>query len=361
MAANDINLRRIQRALAEGKFPAKALLLISPVNRYFATGFASSAGMALITPDDCLFITDFRYFEAAQSALPHIRLEMIRRGEKYPDIVNRSLAEHGVGALCYEDGEISVAEYTALGKALSAELLPVGKQLAYLRAAKAEFELDAMRAAQAVTDAAFEKILGDIHAGMTEKEIEARLIYHLYACGGEKLSFDPIVVSGPNGSLPHGQAGERRVCRGDFVTMDFGVVCGGYCSDMTRTVAVGAVSDEMRAVYEIVLEAQRIGLSEARAGRKWSEIDGAARAYIASKGYGDYFGHGLGHGLGLEVHESLEYSAESGDVTPENGVVSCEPGIYLPGKFGVRIEDCVVLKKDGCENLTKSKKNLLIL
>ena len=361
MATNDINLRRIQRALGDGKFPARALLLISPVNRYFATGFDSSAGMALVTPDDCLFITDFRYFEAAQSALPHIRLEMIRRGEKYADIINRCLREKEISALCYEDSEISMAEYAALNEALSAELSPAGKQLSYLRAVKMEFELEYMRAAQAVTDAAFEKILDDIHVGMTEKEIEARLIYHLYACGGERLSFDPIVVSGPNTSLPHGHAGDRRVCRGDFVTMDFGVVRRGYCSDMTRTVAVGSVSDEMREIYAIVLEAQQIGLREARAGRKWSEIDGAARSYIASRGYGQYFGHGLGHGLGLEVHESLEYSPDSGDVTPANGVVSCEPGIYLPARFGVRIEDCIVLKKDGCENLTKSKKNLLVL
>lgn len=361
MAANEMNLRRIQSALADGKFQAKALLLVSPVNRFFATGFPSSAGMVLITPNDCRMMTDFRYFEAAQKALPHIRLEMMQRGHRYADLVNAALAELDVHELCYEDGETTVADYIALKESIHAELLPVGRQLAYLRAVKTEEELDAMRGAQAATDAAFEKILSDIHAGMTEKEIEARLIYHLYACGGEKLSFDPIVVSGPNGSLPHGHAGDRQVCRGDFITMDFGVIYKGYCSDMTRTVAVGSVSDEMREIYEIVLEAQSIGLREARAGRKWSEVDGAARSFIASKGYGEYFGHGLGHSLGLEVHESLNYSAETGDLTPENGVVSCEPGIYLPGRFGVRIEDCVILKKDGCENLAKSKKKLLIL
>lgn len=361
MAGNDLNLKRIQTALADGKFQAKALLLTSPVNRFFATGFPSSAGMVLITAETCLMATDFRYFEAAQKALPHISLQMVQRGKKYADLINAALADLGISSICYEDGEMTVAECNALKEQIHAEFLPIGHQLAYLRAVKTEAELDAMRGAQAATDAAFLKILEDISAGMTEKEIEARLIYHLYACGGEKLSFDPIVVSGSNSSLPHGHAGHRKVQNGDFITMDFGVIYQGYCSDMTRTVAVGSATDEMRAIYDIVLEAQMIGLREARAGRKWSEVDGAARNFIASKGYGEFFGHGLGHSLGLEVHESLNYSAETGDLTPENGVVSCEPGIYLPGKFGVRIEDCVILKKDGCENLAKSKKNLLIL
>ena len=361
MAANDINLRRIQTALSEGKIAADAILLTSHINRYFATGFPSSAGMVLITAENCLFATDFRYFEAAQNALPHIELKMIQRGEKYTDLMNAKIDAWKIGKLAFEDGETSVAQYNALKDALKAELVPLGQQINYLRAAKTEEELENMRKAQAITDAAFEKVLEDIHVGMTEKEIEAKLIYHLYNCGGEKLSFDPIVVSGPNSSLPHGSATDRVVQSGEFVTMDFGVLYHGYCSDMTRTVAVGGASDEMKKIYEIVLEAQAIGLREARAGRKWSEVDAAARNYIAEQGYGEYFGHGLGHGLGLEVHESLSYSEETADMTPVNGVVSCEPGIYLPGKFGVRIEDCVILKDGGCENLTKAKKNLLIL
>ena len=358
---NDTNLRRIQAALKDGRIAADAILLSSSINRYFATGFPSSAGMVLIAPEKCLFITDFRYFEAAQNALPHIELKMIQRGEKYTDLINAKFDEWQIKKIAFEDGETSVAQYESLKAALTAELVALGQQLNYLRAAKTECELDNMRKAQEITDAAFEKVLEDIHVGMTEKEIEAKLIYHLYNCGGEKLSFDPIVVSGPNSSLPHGHATDRVVQDGDFVTMDFGVLYHGYCSDMTRTVAVGSATDEMREIYNIVLEAQAIGLREARAGRKWSEVDGAAREYIASKGYGEYFGHGLGHGLGLEVHESLTYSADTGDLTPVNGVVSCEPGIYLPGKFGVRIEDCVILKDGGCENLTKAKKNLLIL
>ncbi len=361
MAVNDTNLRRVQAALKDGRIAADALLLTSHINRYFATGFPSSAGMALITAENCIFITDFRYFEAAQNALPHMELRMIKRGEKYSDLINEKLADWQITTLAFEDSETSVAEYNTLKAALKAELVPVGQQINYLRAAKTEDELDNMRKAQQITDEAFEKVLEDIHIGMTEKEVEARLIFHLYHCGGEKLSFDPIVVSGPNSSLPHGHATERVIEDGDFVTMDFGVLYNGYCSDMTRTVAVGSASEEMRKIYEIVLEAQAIGLREARAGRKWSEVDGAARSYIAEQGYGEYFGHGLGHGLGLEVHESLSFSAETGDLTPENGVVSCEPGIYLPGKFGVRIEDCVILKDGGCENLTKAKKNLLIL
>ena len=189
----------------------------------------------------------------------------------------------------------------------------------------------------------------------------AYLTYRLLANGAENVSFDPIVVSGENGAMPHGVPSEKKIQDGEFVTIDFGALKDGYCSDTTRTFAVGHVTEEMEKVYNTVLKAQTTAIAATRAGMTGKEIDGIARKIIADAGYGEYFGHGLGHSLGLEVHESLNYSAETGDLTPENGVVSCEPGIYLPGKFGVRIEDCVILKKDGCENLAKSKKNLLIL
>ena len=196
---------------------------------------------------------------------------------------------------------------------------------------------------------------------MTEKELQAELIYCLYKNGAEGPSFDPIVVSGPNTSLPHGVATDRVIQEGDFITMDFGVLYNGYCSDMTRTVAVGYVTEEMEKVYNTVLKAQLAGIAVTKAGVTSKEVDGAARQVIADAGYGAYFGHGYGHSLGLEVHEAPNCNP-GGETPMQVGVVSsAEPGIYLPGKFGVRIEDVVVFTEDGCENITKSPKNLIIL
>ena len=196
---------------------------------------------------------------------------------------------------------------------------------------------------------------------MTELELQAELIYCLYKNGAHGLSFDPIVVAGPNSSMPHGVAGERKIQAGDFVTMDFGALYNGYCSDMTRTVAVGHVTDEMEKVYNTVLEAQLAGLAATKAGVPGKDIDAAARKVITDAGYGEYFGHGYGHSLGLEVHESPSPNARNPEPMPVGAVASAEPGIYLPGKFGVRIEDCVIYTADGYENLCTSPKNLIIV
>ena len=218
-----------------------------------------------------------------------------------------------------------------------------------------------MRKAQEITDKAFSEVLPKIKAGMTEKQLQAELIYCLYKNGGENLSFDPIVVSGPNTSLPHGVAGDRVLREGDFITMDFGVLYGGYCSDMTRTVALGYATEEMKKIYDTVLQAQLAGLAATKAGVLGKDIDAAARKVIHDAGYGDFFGHGYGHSLGLEVHE-MPSPNPRGNVPMESGMVaSAEPGIYLPGKFGVRIEDVVIFTEDGHENITKSPKNLIIV
>ena len=196
---------------------------------------------------------------------------------------------------------------------------------------------------------------------MTEKAIAARLNYLMVSAGAEKTSFDTIIASGPNGSMPHAVPGMRQVREGDFITMDFGCVYKGYCSDMTRTVALGQPSDEMRQVYDIVLQAQLAGIAAAKAGVTGAAIDGAARQVIADAGYGAYFGHSFGHSLGIDIHESPNASPANEKPMPENAVVSAEPGIYLPGKFGVRIEDVMVLRSDGAEIITRAPKALLVL
>jgi Xaa-Pro aminopeptidase len=249
----------------------------------------------------------------------------------------------------------------AYEKKLNAQLIPLHSKIAGFRQVKEAYELERMRKAQQITDAAFAEVLTRIDVGMTEKEVAAELIYCLLKNGGEGLSFDPIVVSGPNTSLPHGVPSDRRLKEGDLVTMDFGVIYQGYCSDMTRTVALGYATEEMRKVYDTVLKAQLAGIEATRAGVKGKDIDAAARQVIVDAGYGDYFGHGYGHSIGMECHEQPSCSPAGETVMEENMVSSAEPGIYLPGKFGVRIEDVVIIKADGCEDITRSPKNLIII
>ena len=218
-----------------------------------------------------------------------------------------------------------------------------------------------MRKAQDITDRAFAQVLKRIKAGMTEKEVQAELIYCLLTNGADNLAFDPIVVSGPNTSMPHGVPGDRVLQEGDFITMDFGALYGSYCADMTRTVALGYATEEMKKVYETVLTAQQAAIDATKAGMPGKEIDGVARKIIEDAGYGPYFGHGYGHSLGLEVHENPNCNPKGETPMEVNMVCSAEPGIYLPGKFGVRIEDVVIFTADGCEDITKSPKNLIIL
>lgn len=256
---------------------------------------------------------------------------------------------------------MTYATFLEFQHALHAVLVPMQKKIDAFRASKEPWELELMRKAQEITDLTFTQLQKVICAGMTEKDLRAELIYRLYKNGADGLSFDPIVVSGPNTSMPHGVPGDRELQFGDFITMDFGCIYKGYCSDMTRTVALGFVTEEMDKVYKTVLKAQLAGIAATKAGVSGKAIDGAARKVIADAGYGEYFGHGYGHSLGILIHEAPNANTRNEEPMPENAVVSAEPGIYLPGKFGVRIEDVTVLTKDGCEILTKSPKNLIIL
>ena len=218
-----------------------------------------------------------------------------------------------------------------------------------------------MRQAQRISELALEETLQVIKPGMTEREVAAELVYRMLRHGSEGNSFDPIVVTGSKTSLPHGVPGDKVIQEGDFITMDFGSLKNGYCSDMTRTVAVGHATDEMKNIYSIVLKAQLAGIAAARAGIPGKEIDGAARKVIVDAGYGQYFGHGFGHSLGLDIHEAPNANPSGETIMPVGAVVSAEPGIYLPGKFGVRIEDVMVLNETGCEVITKAPKEQLII
>ena len=337
------------------------LLLTSRYSRHYGAEFDIAEGVALVTKKGCRYYTDSRYIESAQKGIRGFEVMMVDREHPYTKLLNEAIADFGITALGYEEAYLTVAELQTYEQKLNTKFIPMHDKISGFRAVKEAWELAHMRNAQAIADKAFSEICTRIQVGMTEKELQAELIYCLYKNGGEGLSFDPIVVSGPNTSLPHGVATDRVISAGDFITMDFGVLYNGYCSDMTRTVAVGYVTEEMQTVYNTVLKAQLAGIDATRAGVKGKDIDAAARKVIEDAGYGDYFGHGYGHSLGLEVHEAPNCSP-SGETVMEAGVVSsAEPGIYLPGKFGVRIEDVVILTADGCENITKSPKKLIIV
>ena len=337
------------------------LLLTSRYSRHYGAEFDIAEGVAIVAKGGCRYFTDSRYIESAENGIQGFEVLEMNRANNYIKRLNDAIADFGVTKLGFEERYMTVAEYTYFKNNLNAELVPFNKQINGFRDVKEDWELNLMRKAQDITDKAFAEVITRIKTGMTELELQAELIYCLYKNGATGLAFDPIVVSGPNTSLPHGVAGERVIQAGDFITMDFGAQYQGYCADMTRTVAVGFVTEEMEKVYNTVLEAQMAGLAITKAGTIGKDIDGAARKVITDAGYGEYFGHGYGHGVGLEIHESPSPSGANAEPMPENAVCSAEPGIYLPGKFGVRIEDVTIYKEGGHENITASPKNLIIV
>ena len=337
------------------------LLLTSRYSRHYCAEYDIAEGVAVVTKAGCRYFTDSRYIEDAQKNLKGFEVIEMNRQNPYNQLLNQAIADFDVATLGYEEDYLTVAEYNRYENGLNAKLLPFNAKIHSFRGAKEEWELDLMRKAQSITDKAFAEIITRLKAGMTEKELQAELIYCLYKNGADGLAFSPIVVSGPNTSLPHGVASDRVIREGDFVTMDFGAQYQGYCSDMTRTVAVGYASEEMKEVYNTVLKAQLAGIAATKAGIPGGEVDGAARAVIEEAGYGKYFGHGYGHSVGLEIHEAPNCGFASQQIMVENCVASAEPGIYLPGKFGVRIEDVLIYKEGGYENITASPKNLIII
>lgn len=338
-----------------------AILLTSEANCYYATGFMGE-GIALVTRRGSWYFTDSRYTEAADKAIGNAAvIREVSREKPFSALINEALAEAGAEKAGFEEQRMTVAEHAVYSEKLHCTLTPASSLMTELRGSKDEEELSCMTAAQRIAEGALEQILKEIRPGMTEKEIAARLNYLMVSAGAEKTAFDTIVASGPNGSMPHAVPGMRKVREGDFITMDFGCVYKGYCSDMTRTVALGRPSDEMRNVYDIVLQAQLAGIAAAKAGVTGAVIDGAARKVIQDAGYGVYFGHSFGHSLGIDIHEAPNAAPGNDKPMPDGAVVSAEPGIYLPGKFGVRIEDVMILRPDGAQVITKAPKALLVL
>jgi Xaa-Pro aminopeptidase len=339
---------RIERLRALLEEP---LLVTTQANVVYLSGFRSSNAALLVEPERVRLFTDFRYAAAARE-VSGVELVVTKRA-LFP-----SLAELLTGRIAFEADAVTYAAYLTLADA-GIELVPRRGVVESLRAVKDRDELKLITHAAEIADAAFGDLLEEPWVGRTERELAWRLEQHLHDRGGEKASFATIVAAGPNGASPHAEPGDRVIEAGTTVIVDWGCVVGGYCSDCTRTIATGELPAELHRAYDVCLDAQQAAVAGVRAGMTGVEADGIARERIAAAGFGEAFGHGLGHGVGLLVHEAPRLSAESADTLVRGNVVTIEPGIYLPGLGGVRIEDLAVVGEDGVDVLTSLPKELL--
>ena len=339
----------------------EGVLVYNPSNMFYLSGYTGE-GLVLVTHKCCAIVTDFRYTEQAENQAPGYEVHMTETGRNHEMIAGELCRACGVDTLYYEDDFVTVKTFESCKKHIpGTEWKSVDGAVEKLREMKDENELSLIREACRLTGDAFERILGKIKEGVTEKELALMLDFDMMSHGASTSSFSTIVAAGANGSLPHAVPGSYKIRRGDMITFDFGAKFGGYCADMTRTVALGNPSDEMRKVYQIVLDAQMKAQDAVMAGKVCKDIDSIARDYIYSHGYEGRFGHGLGHAVGIDIHESPRFSQGCTDIAQVGQVMTVEPGIYLPGVGGVRIENSVIVREGGCDVLTKPTRELIIL
>ena len=344
------------------KTKSECVIISSPENRRYFTGFNSSDGFLVITSDEAIFFTDSRYIEAAQKQITVCKAVLLKR---VSETIVPYLKEKNIENIYLETERLTVSELNSLKKAFDFCKVEAKEEIDEiinkLRSVKTEKEVEYIKKAQQIAEAAFEHILKFIKVGVTEKEIALELDFYMLKNGAEAVSFETIAVSGKNSSMPHGVPTDKKIEKGDFITMDFGAVYNGYHSDMTRTVIVGEPTEKQKEVYHIVLEAQKKALSVLKSGVSGVEADKAARDIIDNNGYKEKFGHGTGHGVGIEIHESPNLSPYSKATLEAGNVVTVEPGIYIPDEFGVRIEDMALITEDGYINLTSCEKELIVL
>lgn len=353
------NKKMLQKITSLG---CDSAVFLDETSQHYLSDFYTTDGVVVVSGAETALLTDSRYIEAASRLKNEGKMEY----EVAPYLMSDygSLSEYlsirGLKRIAYDPDRITVAQLGRIQKnSPGAEFVPVEELCTEIRRIKTTKEVEKIKAAQQITDAAFTHMLSFLKPGLTEQECAAELEYFMRKSGATGLAFETIAVSGKNSSLPHGVPGSTVLENGVFLTMDFGASFDGYCSDMTRTVVIGKATPEMRSLYESVREAQRIGIEMSKPGVKCSDVDKAVRDYLATKGLARYFGHGLGHSLGLEIHESPRYSAKCDDITVPGHILTVEPGAYLPGKYGVRIEDMVLITETGCEDLTHSPKELI--
>ncbi len=331
-----------------------AVIVAKPENRRYFSGFTGSSGLLLVSADTAKLITDFRYIVQAGREAP--AFTVVRHGSDLYETLAAEINALGGGKIGFESDYTAWDAYQKMSRIIT---MPSPVKLDALRMVKDEDELAALREAVRLADEAFGHILGYLRPGISERDVALELEFFMRKNGAEKAAFEIIVASGPRSALPHGRASERVITAGDFVTMDFGAVYQGYHSDITRTVVIGQASARQREIYDLVRAAQQAGLDAVAAGKTGREVDAAARRVISDAGYGDYFGHGLGHGVGLDIHEEPRLSPVGSEVLAANMTVTVEPGVYIPDWGGVRIEDTVVVTAGGAQVLTASSKEFI--
>lgn len=351
-------IEAVRRGL--GRVECGAFISLAPPANQYLAGFRGTTSGIIITDRDALFLCDFRYTEQAADQVKDFAIHEVTGS--LPEKLGEWLNEVGAKSAVFDPAYMLVSEREAIQKVFAGELKPDAKLLTSLRQVKSAEELRRIRAASALAEGVLADLVETLKVGITERELAARFEYEFKRRGASGASFDTIALFGARSSLPHGAPGEKALAPGDVVLLDFGCRLDGYCSDLTRTYVFGTIHDSWYdTVYNLVLTAQMIAIEAVAPGKMGREVDAAARGLIAEAGYGECFGHGLGHGVGIEIHEAPRLNKESDTVLEEGMVVTIEPGVYLPGKGGIRIEDLVVVTKDGCELLSSAPKELKVL
>lgn len=345
-----------------GDHGVDALFLMRKANIRYVSGFTGTDSYVILSPQGRIFITDSRYTEQAEQECPEFEIFQHRNDTSLEETVALICRKYNIKKLGFEQDFITFGIYDKIRKDLvGIDFIPTWGIVENVRSVKESSEIKLIKMAAQIADDAFKDILSFIKPGSRESDVERELEYLLKKKGAFSVSFPTIVASGPRSSLPHAFPTDRQIKMGDFITLDFGALYEGYCSDMTRTVVIGEPNAKQKEIYEIVRKAQEAGVRAVRAGVRGIDADQFARDVIEKAGYGKYFGHGLGHGIGLEIHEEPNLNKRNQKALPAGAVVTVEPGVYLPNWGGVRIEDSVLVTPDGCEILTHSSKDLIIL
>ncbi|MEH7456847.1 Xaa-Pro peptidase family protein [Bacillus sp. JJ1127] len=352
-----LRIKKIQEQLHQ--YGIDGLLITKKENRQYATGFTGSAGVVLLSATEAVFITDFRYVDQAKAQVQQAEIIM-HKGNIEQEIANQ-VTKLNIQKLGIEENDITLKQYMALKKYVSSDIVQVCELIETIRTIKEKSEIETIKIAANIADQAFQHITSFLKPGVSEFDVRDELEFFMRKQGASSSSFNIIVASGVRSSLPHGVATNKIIENGDMVTLDFGALYNGYCSDLTRTVAIGSYSKEFEKIYSIVLEALKRGTEAIRPGISAKTIDDVTRNHITDHGYGEYFGHSTGHGLGLELHEPLRLSQESKAILQEGMVVTVEPGIYIPSWGGCRIEDDIVITKDGHEIVTQANRDLIVI
>lgn len=357
MSIFEKRVKAVQNKLTDNQ----AALVTDEISIFYFTGFPHSEGYFFVTSEKSYLLVDFRYIEAAQNSVN--TSDVVIFANPY-ETLNQLIFANNISDVLLESDKVTISAYKAMQSKLNAELKDsseLSELISKLRILKSDDEILKLKKAQIIAEKAYLEVLKMLRPGVTERQIALELEYLMKKQGAEKIAFDLITVTGKKTSLPHGVPSDEEVKFGDFVTFDIGAVYEGYHSDMTRTVAVGVASDEMKNIYDIVLKAHLEGLKAVKAGVSGYDVDKVCRDIITEAGFGEYFGHGTGHGVGLEIHEEPRVSPKGETILEPGMVITVEPGIYLPDKFGVRIEDTVLVTEGGYETFAHIPKELLIL